>query len=65
MELQCKNVQACISSFPWDLGQCYVLLLRHVIAGGDCAARDNLLFVTLSAFSFLLLVFNESLTEVG
>lgn len=60
-----KNVQARISRFPWDLGQCYTLLVMHVITGGDCAAGDNLLFVTLSAFSFLLLFFNESLSEVG
>lgn len=65
IELQGKNVQARLSSFPQDLGQCYLLLVRHLITGGDCAARDNLLFVTLSAFSFLLLFFNESLSEVG
>lgn len=28
-----KNVQACISSFPWDVGQCYRLVITHVITG--------------------------------
>lgn len=61
---KCAGTHLQLSLGTWTV--LHLLLVTHVITGGDCAARDNLfLFVTLSAFAFLPLFFNESLSEVG